>query len=538
MKWMKLFLILILCLLTLFLVNIGFTSWERAKDACYSWSAGANTSCILSFIPAGAMHAFSGHVLFSEFFIGQTINVQPEPKYGIFLSVCFSLVLLSTVIIILFLVLSFRKGSAIPEKKLSQSRYKDFLAVVIALGVVGVVIIIYLASRGSAPTDLTQRGIVLNPIAEKPLMDLGQYQWITQKMTAGNFTAVQLEGYIKGLIKEKQISSADTGRVFGIALQLCRDDYVEVLLKLPMSPDPRDYDKKYMLSSYPEITRAGCEKIYKRMGWAEGCEVDLTTSPCPQYSQVLDSYLNMFKTVVAKGNLICKTDSDCFVSAADQCGKVITISKSAFSEKEIQQEEQDRCRVKKLYFLCHKDNPGFPNCEKRESNAYRSRCENSVCVASTFEPVTMDPRLVPTLVEEPGHSGGQESGEEKKGQDTGKLIDAIVVNPPTDGRYEELKKACNANRKQKHTLKIAPLGDVCTQVACPESNPCCNSCIASWYVVDARISVPNDKLPHCVTDGCGKSNESKCGEKSAIGTLSECETSYGMKFNVEKILSE
>ena len=56
-----------------------------------------------------------------------------------------------------------------------------------------------------------------------------------------------------------------------------------------------------------------------------------------------------------------------------------------------------------------------------------------------------------------------------------------------------------AHAKETHFLVC---NGMCTLMGCPPSNPCCNSCKASWQFSSQHLPVEG-ALPECKVDGCG-----------------------------------
>ncbi len=96
--------------------------------------------------------------------------------------------------------------------------------------------------------------------------------WIVSILTeidSGKISASDLDARLKSAVDQKVYLDRWGAKIFDNALAKCRVDYLNVIMKYPLKPDPSLYDKNYMKDSYPRLKSDECKQFYKKMGWSK-----------------------------------------------------------------------------------------------------------------------------------------------------------------------------------------------------------------------------------------------------------------------------
>lgn len=197
--------------------------------------------------------------------------------------------------------------------------------------------------------------------------------WLNKSILQGNITAQELDQKLA----ENNLDPRNLSRIFETALDKCREDYLDVILKYPMKPSPMNYPKSDMRSRYIKIESA-CENFFHRMGWDEGCEVKFSGSACEAWRHHEDQYNETIRKWYTPAQLKCQKDDDCFISSGRRCGTFLQLSKLSLSVQNLEMEGSMRCRYDKLRYLCEKENPSFIKCDEPVVGLI-AKCQNSLC---------------------------------------------------------------------------------------------------------------------------------------------------------------
>lgn len=376
--WLKIFLTPIVVILAVYNFNIGFETFGAGEKACFAWSAKTSFSCTVSFLPAGFQAALSRDILFATLFEGQTVEMLPSPGLGFSMLtgwMLFYLALFGALIAIVSSLWQKRESVKEEVQKPLGLQLTLFALLLFTIGFTSMIIVMLNQHSGSFNTHAVTIASKQPSAATMALVVS-----ISTKIAGDRISAQELEQVIVEGLASKTIDGKTLVRLFDFALSKCREDLTQVILKYPSQPSPKDYDAKYMRSLYASVTNPACERIYREMGWADGCEVDLSGDVCESFDFFEKKYFATYQEKQDRRE--CKTTADCFASESGLCGRAMVGSKFAFSADEIYADEKMRCQLNKLKYSCSKANVKHLECDKLEQAAVD--CKNSVCILVPF----------------------------------------------------------------------------------------------------------------------------------------------------------